>query len=149
MAVNLGPRIPSGADIATKQIANAKNAGAAWLKGMNNPKKDPPKAALLANDKRINNLKKSFEDKSWEKAMEKMDFSTAIATVNALGSSVFTEGIAKREPKIRAAYERLQPLLLAHVQRMDVLPTGTEAEREAKMLANVRGMREIKKLMRG
>ena len=35
------------------------------------------------------------------------------------------------------------PKLAAHLQRIDAMPTDTPEQREAKMLANLRGMREL------
>ena len=58
----------------------------------------------------------------------------------AVKAHLFTKGA---EDKIRKAYDVLLPKLESHLRKIDALPTDTPEQREAKMVANLRGMRDL------
>ena len=135
--------IKSGADMATDLINNAGQRGDAWMKGMANPSRDPIKAALDSEAKYDNNTKKALAEKKWSKALAKVSHADIMKTVNKLGSSVFTTGLAAREDKVKAAFNELQPKLQAVSNAVQAMPNGTDADREARMVSNLKLMRKI------
>ena len=147
--MTVGARVKSAEERAAKQIKNSKAAGSEWLKNVLRPKKNPIEAAIAANDKRIDNLKRSLDEKKWEKAMAKVDTKAMADTIEKGGADAYVKGIEKRTMKIETAQKELQPFLEAHVEEMDKLPVGTESEREEKMILNMRGMKAIGKARLG
>lgn len=143
MPINTGPRIPTAADWAEKQITRTQAAGDAWQKGMNAPKKDPVAAAIAAKDKYNNSMQKVIQEDRFAKGLMQVDSQSIADSVNALGPQVFTNGVAARAPKIRRKVAMVREKLTVHVDTMDALPTATPEQREAKMIANLRGMRKI------
>lgn len=138
-----GPRVPSAQDWADKMVSRAANAGPDWVKGALAPRKDPVAAALAANQKRVNNFNKSVTDKTWEGALQKVDPAQTAATITAVGAQGYANGIQARKGKISASIARLQPLIAAHVAKMDALPMNTDADAKAKMSANFDGMKAV------
>ena len=108
----------------------------------------PSKAALAANDKRIDKLNQSIKDKKWEGAMAKVDEDERLVTIQAGGAEAFTKGLEKRVAKITRVITDLQPRVLALKKTLDAMPEKTDAEREAKMIAAKRGMQAIGKARR-
>ena len=51
--------------------------------------------------------------------------------------------MAKSLRKIQAAIARLQPLVADHVAKMDAMPMNNDADAQAKMIANYKGMKAI------
>jgi len=140
-----GARIPPADAWARKQIERAAAAGNDWLEGTLNPRRDPVQAALAANDRRIARIQQSIADKTWEGAMARVDPAATEATIKAVGSQGYANGVRARTDKIQAAVARLQPLVAAHVAKLDQLPAKSDADMEARMVANLRGMRGIGK----
>lgn len=138
-----GSRVPSASDWSDKMIARATAAGNEWVKGTLSPRRDPTQAAIAANQKRIANFNKSVADKTYEGALLKVDPSVTAATIQAIGAGGYANGINARKEKIARSISRLQPLVAAHVDRMDKLPMNNDADAKAKMSANFDGMKAI------
>lgn len=135
--------IKSGADMAKDLIKHAGERGQDWQDGMRNPSRDPVKAAMDNVEKYKNNVKKALESGKWERNLSKITHADIMKTVDKLGPSVFTDGIAAREDKITAAMNVLQPKLQAVSNAVQAMKSGTETEREQRMLANLKLMRKI------
>ncbi len=140
-----GSRIPSADAWSKKQIERAAAAGNDWLDGTLNPRRDPVAAALAANDRRVARIQQSIADKTWEGAMKRVDAAATEATIRAVGAQGYANGVRARTDKIQSAVARLQPLVAAHVATIDALPAKSDADMEARMVANLRGMRAIGK----
>jgi hypothetical protein len=138
-----GPRVPDAATWANKMVTRASNAGQDWVNGALNPRKDPVQAALDANDKRIANFQKSVAAKTYEGSLRRVDPAQTAATITAVGAQGYAQGIQARKGKITASIQRLQPLVAAHVAKMDQIKVTSDADAENKMIQNVRGMRQV------
>jgi hypothetical protein len=57
--------------------------------------------------------------------------------------------LAARKSKLVAKLTKMAPLLTAHKAKMDSMPTATDSDRQAKMIANLQGMKEIGKQLAG
>jgi hypothetical protein len=147
--ITLGPRVTDPASWASDQISAAKNKATKWLERSKRPKKVPSQAALEANEKRIERLQQSLTDKTWESAMANVDEDLRLQVLDKGGAAAFSSGIDRHSVKVDAKVKKLQPLVLALAQTLDGMPTGTDADREAKMIAAKRGMQEIGKKMKG
>ena len=138
-------RLISADDWATKQIRGVQSTGQVnYEQGVQNPKKSPIQASIEAQprfveqmrkqevlDRRVTGLRKSSDDEWLNGSLN-------------LGARRLVEGVTAREPKIRARIQALQAKVAAHVQTIDRMPSATDADRENRMLANLRGMRALK-----
>jgi hypothetical protein len=144
----LAPRIPEAATMVDKLIGNASNAGERWLANTLRPKKEPLAEAKKANQKYKTALQASIAEDSWLKGINATDEASMYATIQALGSGAFTQGIAARRGKISAKFEKMRPLMVALAGTLDAMPTDTDAQREAKMIAAKRGMQALGKQLK-
>jgi hypothetical protein len=146
---NLGARVLTADKWKDKMIKRATAAGEDWLNGVLNPSRNPREAAIKANAKRKDKLAKAEADEKWLKAMNAVDEEATIDTIKKVGSSGFVAGIQAREAKITKKIEKLQPLIASVAATIDAMPDATEANREARMLTNLKLMREVGKKMAG
>lgn len=144
----LAPRIVEVDDWAEKQETNAEAAGERWRTNMLRPKKDPIIEAIKAKTKWENKLKAAIADDSFVKGLKAVDEAAMMETLEATPASVFVDGIKRRRAKIKGKIEKLRPLLVASAETLDKMPIDTEAQREVKMIANLRAMKEIGKRMK-
>jgi len=147
--VTVGARVKSADAWADKMVANAVAAGPAWRQGVLNPRKNPIEAAIAANGKRKARLAEAERDESWLHAMQRVDVDEMYRTIEEIGESAYTQGIAARKGKIRAKIEKLQPLVEGLAKTIDNMPQDTDQQREARMLAARRGMIQIGKRLKG
>lgn len=147
--VTVGARVKSAEAWAEKMVANAVAAGPAWRTGVLNPRKHPIESAIAANGKRKQRLAEAERDERWLHAMQRVDVDEMYRTIEEIGESAYTQGIAARKGKIKAKISKLQPLVEGLAKTIDGMPQDTDQQREARMLAARRGMIEIGKRLKG
>lgn len=136
-------RLPSAADISTKMIERSRGATAAWEAGVQNPSKSPVEEMKKSGKKWELGVQNAIAKKLWDKAVAKLTDEEIATAAAKIGGATWAAGIANREDKIKRAFELFIPRLEALLRRIDALPTDTPEQREAKMVANLRGMREL------
>jgi len=134
---------------AAEQMKGATDAASDWENNVKNPSRNPIEAALAANDKRIDRLKKSIDDKKWEKNLGKVTQADINAVVTKLGSSVFSNGVNAREDKIKKRAAELQPLAQAVSDTIQNMPDKTDADREKRLVQARKLMLEVGKKRAG
>ncbi len=147
--ITLGPRVIGADEWSKKLVDRATAGGDAWLNHSLRPKKVPSVAALAANDKRVSKLQDSITAKSWEGAMARVDEDLRLTVIGNVGARGFADGIAAHKPKVDKVVGNLQPLVSALATTLDAMPTKSDSDREAKMIAAKRGMQLIGKKRRG
>ena len=134
---------------AEQQIKNAKDAADDWLDGVKNPSRNPVEAALAANDKRVDRLNESIKNKKWEKNLGKVAASDIVDVAIKLGSSVYSNGVAARDAKIKKRVGELQPLVQEVSNTIQNMSDKTDAEREKRLLTARKLMLEVGKKRAG
>ena len=129
---------------ADKQLARVRVSLPEYKAGVEAPARNPIEEAIKKNAKRIANLQKSLREKTWEKTMAKLSLEDWKKPTLELGAERFIRGVEAKEGKIRAFIDRFQPLLSTHVSAVEAMPDVSDAEREARMLANLRGLKKLK-----
>lgn len=149
--MTLGPRLPSADEWTDLQIKGARDNAAKWLERTTRPKKNFKEEALKATSR--DRYRSSMEDvlakDLWAGGMALVDESETIATIQAGGAGVYTSGVERRKAKIRRRVAELRESRLALCSTIDAMPVGTDSEREAKMIANKRGLQAIGLTRRG
>jgi hypothetical protein len=146
---NLGSRVLSAGEWKDKQIRRATAAGEDWLKGSLAPRRNPKESALKADGKRKDRLAQAEKEEKWKKAVSAYDEEERIATINAVGSSGFVNGITARSGKIGKKIDKLQPLVAQVAATIDAMPDATETDRVNRMTTNLKLMKELPKKMAG
>lgn len=136
-------RLAPPSEVADKMVQRSAAATGAWEQGVQNPSKSPTEQMKKSGKKWVNGVQNAISKNLWDKAVAKLTDAEIFAAAAAAGGSKWAAGISTRADKIRRAFEVLQPKLEAHLSKIDSMPTDTPEQREAKMIANLRGMREI------
>jgi len=147
--VTLAPRVPEAGTWAAKQIQRTMAAGAAWKEGVMHPKKNPVEAAKAANGKYKAKMAAALQADSFLKGLGNVDVDEMYRVIEATGEEVFTGAVQRREGKIRHRIEEIRDDVLALATTIDAMPQDTEAQREARVIANLRGMKAIGQKRRG
>lgn len=127
-----------------KQLARVRVSTEDYKKGIMAPERDPIAAALAANDKRKEGIRRSLEDETWEKTMRtltKEDWSKPALT---LGAARFVPGVEAKKDKINKFITAWRPILEGVQADVRAMPEVTDADREGRMLENLRAMKTKK-----
>jgi len=149
--IQLGPRLPTSEEWAKLQIKGAQDNAQKWLDRTVRPKKNFKEEALRETSRRRfhDSMERVLRDELWEGGMALVDESETMATITKRGAAVYAKGVSDRETKIRRVVDNLRPERLALAATIDELPVATDADREAKMVANLRGLKAIGARRRG
>lgn len=140
----LAPRVPLPAEMTEQMIKGSADASAKWKARVMKPRKDPIAEAKKAEAKWENSVKAAIAAKRFAKGLDNVNEAAMIATIEATPEDAVAQGVARRRAKIQGKMEKLQPLLVANAEAIDAMPDATPEDRERKMVANLRNMREIK-----
>jgi len=114
-----------------------------YREGIKRPKKSPKLAALKGHAKykakmrdeavlqRQHDNRAKVPDEEWLAMCE-------------FGASKLASGTAAREHKIRNFVGKWIPILSSHLAKIDAMEDATDAQREAKVIANIRGLKALK-----
>ncbi len=149
--MTLGPRLPSPAKWAELQIKGAKDNANKWLENTIHPKRNFREEALKPDSiaRFKDSMERAIREGRWEGGMALVDENETIATITKRGASVYANGVEDRAAKILRRVTDLHADRLALCVTVDALPSATEADREAKMIANLRGLKAIGARRRG
>jgi hypothetical protein len=149
--ITLGPRLPTPEEWSKLQIEGASNNAAKWLARTTHPKKNFKEEALKASSaaRYHDSMQKVLAQKTWEGGMSLVNESEAMAIIEKRGSGVYSAGVSDRKAKIERVVKELHADRLALAVTIDNLPTTTDAEREARMIQNKRGLQAIGLKRRG
>jgi len=128
-----------------RQIDNLKAVGETNYKvGISRPKKDVISAAIDAEAKWAERIKKAIEEGRRKKALESVTLGEWYKYASEIGAGRLVEGVTKREAKVDKFVRAWQPMLLDHVSKIDAMPAVTDKDMEERMLANLRGLKAMK-----
>ena len=149
--ITLGPRLPDPVEWAKLQVEGAVAKGEVWLQRTTHPKKNFKEEALKpsAIERYKDSMRKVIAEDRHAGGMALVNESETIAIIQAGGSTPYTSGVQRRKAKIERVVKELHSDRLALASTVDGLPVATDADREAKMIANKRGLQAIGKKRRG
>lgn len=134
------------AKVVEKQIRNAVNGAQSYVEGVRDVKEAPGKKAVKKRAKwKANTL--AAEEK-WAENTEAVGLTEWQDAAAGKGAERFAPGIEASRPKLMAFHSQFQPFVGDLKRQLDDMPDATPDQREAKMLANVRGMRKFKRTRR-
>jgi len=128
-----------------RQIGNIKQVGRQnYAQGISMPKKSPIEEAIKAQDRYEEQMRKEEVLKRRKEALETVTDDEWYAYASEIGAERLVDGVVKREKKVDRFVKSWQPMLLDHVAKIDELPDVTDADRENRMLENLRGLKGLK-----
>lgn len=149
--ITLGPRLPDAKTWAARQVKGAADAAQKWFDNTTRPKKNFKEEALKdqASARYNESMEEVIREDRWRGGMALVDEGEAIRTIEAGGAKIYSDGVKRREGKIERRVEETRADRLAVCSYVDGLDTATEADREAKMIENVRAYKAMGKKRRG
>lgn len=149
--ITLGRRIPTPARMTELQLKGVRDNKQKWLDNTTKPKKNFKEEALKpdAVERYKESMRLVIAEDRHKGGMELVDESETMAIIKKVGAEGYAKATEAREAKILRAHESLDSDRLALASTVDGLPTVTDDDREAKMIANVRGLKAIGKKRRG
>lgn len=128
-----------------RQIKALQSTGQAnYTQGIQNPKADPIAEAIKAKGAWENGIRDAQNNDRFVKGLQKTSFQEWQGYATTIGAGKLVEGVVKREAKVAKFLNAWQPELTSVLSNLDALPTDTASERDAKMLANVKALRELR-----
>ncbi|GAI66224.1 unnamed protein product [marine sediment metagenome] len=127
-----------------KQLARVRVAEGDFRAGVEAVTENPAAKALAANAKRIKKLQDSIANKTWEKRMAKVSLDDWKKKAAGIGADRFISGVEANVDKIENFIRAFQPKLESLTTSVKAMPDTTEAERDSRVLAMVRGLRKLK-----
>lgn len=138
-------RVLDPVDWVSKQIDTMTAVGREnYLRGVKHPKADPIKAGIAAQPKYEAKMKDPKVLARRKTQLMKTNMEEWAHMAETLGADKIVDGVVKRRFKIERWVAKYQPLLKGHLATIDAMPDVTEADREARMLANKRGLQKLK-----
>lgn len=129
----------------SRQIGNLKAVGETNFRvGIAAPRADPIERGIATEEKYAAEIKKAIDEKRRQKALKATNIDEWYSYSVAIGAPRLVEGVAKREVEVKQFIDTFQPMLLAHTEEIRKMPEVTDAEREQRMLTNVRGLKGLK-----
>lgn len=128
-----------------KQIDNLQAVGETnYRKGITTPKKDPIKAGIDAQGKYEAEMRKPEVLARRAKELAKTNMDEWASMAERLGAGRLVTGVTERRYKVERFVGKYQPALLGHLRTLDAMPDVTDADRERRMLDNLRGLKKLK-----
>jgi len=146
---NIRPTMPDPSASAARMVSQAQAGQQRYVDGASSPRRNAKQAALAATARYKSKMLEALNAGSWEKGIQGYDEDQMLETIRSIGGQAYAQGIAGRADKIRDAFTRLYAKMGPLVQQVRNLPANTDTEREARMLAMSRGMRQIGKELQG
>ena len=139
---------PDPATATEKYLRKTQQAAPDWVRGMNNPRANFKDAAMAADGKWKNGVQAAIQADRFRRGMSKVDAAEAIRVATSDNGAAYTAGVSKRREKVARVFQTLMPALGAISMSIRQMPQDTEADREQRMVENLRRMRGLKDVLR-
>jgi len=138
-------RVISPEEWKKRQLETLKAVGRTnYLAGIASPKADPIERGKATEGKFADAMRKVIDEERRKKGLEKVTMADWYKYAHDIGADKLVDGVVKREGKVAAFITAWQPLLTEHLAKIDALPEETDADREQRMLENLRGLKALK-----
>ena len=138
-------RLVNAADWVEKQLRNIQAVGEVnYREGITRPRKDPIAAGIAAQGAYEAKMRDPAVLKRREQRLRQTNMEEWAAMSERIGASRLVAGVVERKFKIERAVGALHGKLSAHLQRIDAMPNVTDADRERRMVENLKGLRAMK-----
>lgn len=137
--------LPSAQEVAAKWKQRTSAAQQDYLDGVARTDKDPTALAIAAGPRLLANFTRAFQDGSWANGLRRTGKQGWQEAVANKGGANFSNGVNNAEAKVAQAFGTLLAFEQNLLNTVGGMPNVTDTDRENRMLAWVRGMRNYKK----
>lgn len=138
----------TAADVARKWKERMEGASQSVADGVNAVTTAPGKKAAAAKDTMRARLLKSIDDGTWEKNTAAVPLESWKDSMVSKGVPRIADGVAKAQGKQETFYSEFLPAVYAAQDAVKAMPNATDAQRDARMMENVKRLRQFKRTRR-
>ncbi len=147
--VQIRPAFPN-ADVFTRRLIEGVQANAGrYAEGVRNPRDNFLDAAKRANGAWKAGVQAAVAGDRFIGGLNKVNADEAIEIAATVGAQSYVGGVTGREAKIRRVMGEVAPMMAAATATTRALPSDTDAQREARAIAQIRGARAVGIARRG
>ena len=138
-------RLPTAQQWVSKQMGNLRAVGEQNYRiGVQHPKKDPIAAGIAAQGRYEAQMSNREVLARREAGLRRTNIDEWVQLAETRGARNLVSGVEDRQYKVERFVDSFQPKLEAHLRTLDALPNVTDADRERRMLENLKGLRALK-----
>lgn len=134
------PKLDASA-AAAKWAQRAGSAGQDYVDGARRTDKDPTALAVQNQARALANYTRSLTSGEWAARLRSVGKAGWLAGVEGKGVNNYTNGVQQSEAKVAQAFGALFAFEANLERQIASMPNVTDADREARALAWIRGMR--------
>lgn len=132
--------------IVNKQLDTFAAVGSTnYLTGIATPKADPIEAGIRAQPAYEAAMRDPNVLKRREAGLRRTNMAEWGQAAETKGAARIAEGVAAARPKIERFWQEFYPKLQSHVNKIRTMPAVTPADRKNRMIANLDGLRALKR----
>lgn len=146
--MQIRPPLPDPAEHTKRLIEGVQGATERYREGVRNPRANFKEEALKAKGAWKDGVTKAIAEDSFAKGINQVNADDAIELAATIGADSLAAGVAARAKKIEEKATKMRPLMSAVIQQVRSMPADTEAQRDARVLAQIKGSREVGKKLR-
>jgi hypothetical protein len=132
---------PTAQEVAAKWTQRTSAAAPDYARGVAQTDKDPTALAIAAGPRLLANFTHAFQSGKWANSLRRVGKQGWQAAVAAKGETNFSTGVNAATGKVADAFGPLLAFEQNLLNQVSGMPNVTDADRENRMLAWVRGMR--------
>ena len=138
-------RVIPGPEWVEKQLRNLQAVGEQnYREGVTRPRKDPIAAGIAAQGAYENAMRDPNVLKRRVAGLQRTNMEEWASMAERVGASRLVAGVVERRFKVERAVSTLHGKLTQHLQHIDAMPNVTDADRERRMVENLRGLKQMK-----
>lgn len=138
-------RLLSEGEWVEKQLRALQAVGETnYREGITRPKRDPIQAGIAAQAAYEASMRDPNVLKRREAGLRQTNMEEWASMAERVGASRLVAGVVERRFKVERAIGSLRGRLAAHLQRIDAMPNVTDADRERRMIENLKGLKALK-----
>lgn len=136
---------PTSTEVAAKWKQRSSAAATDYARGVAQTDKDPTALAIQAGPRYLQNVQKAFNEGRWANGLRRVGKTGWQAAVAAKGETNYSTGVNAAEQKVAEAFGPLLAFEQNLQNNVHGMPNVTDADRDNRMLAWSKGMRQYRK----
>lgn len=134
----------NGGAVATKWVTRTSGASQDYVNGVMTTDKDPTQLAIQAAPRWFNKVNEAYTQGRYQQGLAKAGKAGWQQGVQKKGAANFSTGVQAAESKVAAVFGPLLQYEANLQAQISQMPNVTDADKEARALAWIRGMRGFK-----
>jgi len=147
--VQIRPAFPDAATFTRRLIEGVQANQARYAEGVRAPRANFLDRAKASNAAWKNGVTAAVAGDRFVAGLNKVNADEAIETAATLGAQSYAAGVTGRQAKIQRVMTEVSPAMAAAVATVRAMPANTDAEREARAIAQIRAARAVGLSRRG